>query len=52
MREIFVFAGVMTASATKCNRAGKYGLLYKQCSATGGYKHYGVIKIPVLDILK
>ena len=51
MREIFVYAGVMTASATKCNRTGKYGLLFKQYSAIAGYKHRSVIKIPVLDDL-
>ena len=48
MRELFVYAGVMTASATTCNRTGKYGLLFKQLSATTGYKHADVIKTTVL----
>ena len=48
MREIIVYTGVMTASATTCNRPGKYGLLSKQLSATVGYKHHDVIKTAVL----
>ena len=59
MREIFVCASVMSASATttasvtttdsttNCNRTGKYGPLLKQLSATTCYKHLDVIKITV-----